>query len=120
MAINRSREGLGCEPMGPYSKKSTYQGSVYLLIWVQEGAEAVFVETGGPNFEKFAVQPAGRPAGRLASQLAGWLAGRLAGRPAKNGPKPAETVQPAGQNRPKTAEIRRNPGRSRVRWVSFA
>ena len=52
MAINRSREGLRCEPMGRYSKKSTLRGSVYLLIEVQEGAEAVFDETGGRNFEK--------------------------------------------------------------------
>ena len=68
IAINRSREGLRCEPMGPYSKKSTLQGSVYLLIWVQEGAEVVFAETGGRNFENFAVQPASRPAGRPAGQ----------------------------------------------------
>ena len=60
IAINRSREGLRCEPMGRYSKKSTYQGSVYLLIVVQEGAEVVFVETGGRNFENFAVRLAGR------------------------------------------------------------
>ena len=59
MAINRSREGLGCEPAGPYSEKSTLQGSVYLVIVVQEGAEVVFAETGGRNFENFAVQPAG-------------------------------------------------------------
>ena len=52
MAINRSREGLRCEPMGPYSKKSTLQGSVYILIEVQEVPEASFDETGGRNFEK--------------------------------------------------------------------
>ena len=61
IAINRSREGLRCEPMGPYSKKSTLQGSVYLLIWVQEGAEVVFAETGGRNFENFDVRLASRP-----------------------------------------------------------
>ena len=88
MAINRSREGLGCEPMGRYSEKSTYQGSVYLLIWVQEGAEVVFVETGGRNFENFAVQPAGRPAGQNRP--------KPVGRPARTGRKPAET----GRNRP--------------------
>ena len=38
--------------MGRYSEKSTYQGSVYLLIVVQEVLEATFDETGGRNFEK--------------------------------------------------------------------
>ena len=52
MAIDRSREGLRCEPMGRYSEKSTYQGSVYLLIEVQEIPEATFDETGGRNFKK--------------------------------------------------------------------
>ena len=52
MAINRSREGLRCEPMGRYSEKSTYQGSVYLLIGVQEDQAATFDATGGRNFEK--------------------------------------------------------------------
>ena len=73
--------------MGPYSKKSTLQGSVYLLIVVQEGPEVVFAETGGRNFENFAVQPAGRPAGRpggwpvgrLDVWMVGWLVGWLAG-----------------------------------------
>merc|ERR1712015_75223 len=87
IAIDRSREGLRCEPMGRYSEKSTLRGSVYLLIEVQEGPEVVFAETGGRNFENFAVQPAGWLAGRLAGQLAGrlasagWPAGRRAGRP---------------------------------------
>ena len=49
IAINRSREGLGCEPMGRYSKKSTYQGSVYILIALQELLEATFDETRGRN-----------------------------------------------------------------------
>ena len=108
MAINRSREGLRCEPMGPYSKKSTLQGSVYLLIWVQEGAEVVFAETGGRNFENFAVQPAGWPADRLAGRPVGKLAGRLAktgrnrlaGRPkpAENRPKPAGAGQGISSN----------------------
>ena len=56
MAINRSREGLGCEPTAPYSEKSTLQGSVHLLIRVQERPEATSAETGGRNFENFAVQ----------------------------------------------------------------
>ena len=38
--------------MGRYSKKSTYQGSVYILIEVQEVPEATFDETGDGNFEK--------------------------------------------------------------------
>ena len=88
IAINRSREGLGCEPTGPYSEKSTLQGSVYLVIVVQEGAEVVFAETGGRNFENFAVR------------LAGW-------------PKPAETGWLAGQNRPKTGRKPAETGRSR-------
>ena len=49
MAINRSREGLRCEPMGRYSEKSTYQGSVYILIALQELLEATFDETRGRN-----------------------------------------------------------------------
>ena len=88
--------------MGRYSEKSTLRGSVYLLIEVQEGPEAVFDETGGRNFENFAVQPAGWPAGRQAGRPAGWPAGRWARRRAKTGPKPAETDRPAGQNRTKT------------------
>ena len=52
MAIICSREGLGCEPTGRYSEKSTLQGSVYILIEVQEVLEATFDETGGRNFEK--------------------------------------------------------------------
>ena len=63
MAINRSRQGLRCEPTAPYSEKSTLQGSVYLLIGVQERPEATSAETGGRNFENFAVQPARPPAG---------------------------------------------------------
>ena len=59
IAINRSREGLRCEPMGRYSEKSTYQGSVYLLIGVQERPEAIYAETGGRIFENFAAQPVG-------------------------------------------------------------
>ena len=38
--------------MGRYSEKSTLQGSVHLLIGVQEVPEAIFDETGGRNFEK--------------------------------------------------------------------
>ena len=38
--------------MGRYSEKSTLQGSVHLLIEVQETPEAIFDETGGRNFEK--------------------------------------------------------------------
>ena len=49
MTINRSREGLRCEPMGRYSEKSTYQGSVYILIALQELLEATFDETRGRN-----------------------------------------------------------------------
>ena len=94
MAINRSREGLRCEPMGPYSKKSTLQGSVYLLIWVQEGAKVVFAETGDRNFENFAVQPAGR--------LAKTGRNRLAGRP-----KTAENRPKTGRNRPEPTRIYR-------------
>ena len=64
MAINRSRQGLRCEPTAPYSEKSTLQGSVYLLIGIQERPEATSAETGGRNFENFAVRLASRPAGR--------------------------------------------------------
>ena len=64
MAINRSREGLGCEPTAPYSEKSTLQGSVYLLIRVQERPEATSAETGGRNFENFVVRLASWPADR--------------------------------------------------------
>ena len=38
--------------MGRYSEKSTLQGSVYILIVVQEVPEATLDGTGGRNFEK--------------------------------------------------------------------
>ena len=61
MRINRSREGLRCEPMGRYSEKSTYQGSAYILIALQELLEATFDETRGRNSTPKKVPRAKRP-----------------------------------------------------------